>query len=147
MPVYSDISPIIAVASDNAFCFRYSENIDLLEKMGCRIRYFSPISDRSVPDADGLLLCGGYPELYAEQLSDNKSMLESVKDAVKSGIPTIAECGGFMYLNKAIITNDGKSFRMAGVFDSDAFSTDRLQRFGYITLKSDIYSMICQKNH
>lgn len=147
MPVYSDISPIIAVASDNAFCFRYSENIDLLEKMGCKIRYFSPISDRSVPDADGLLLCGGYPELYAEKLSDNKTMLESVKNAVKSGIPTIAECGGFMYLNKAIITNDGKSFRMAGVFDSDAFSTDRLQRFGYITLKSDIDSMICQKNH
>ena len=142
-----DEHPTIAAARDSAFCFIYQENIELLEKMGCRIRYFSPISDRSVPDADGLLLCGGYPELYAEQLSDNKSMLESVKNAVKSGIPTIAECGGFMYLNKAIITNDEKSFQMAGVFDSDAFSTDRLQRFGYITLKSDIDSMICQKNH
>lgn len=68
--------------------------------MGCNIKFFSPLDDKCIPqDADGLILSGGYPELYAEKLSNNTSMINSVKSAVNSGIPTIAECGGFMYLH------------------------------------------------
>ena len=136
-------SPVIAVARDNAFCFLYSENIAILEKMGCKIRYFSPISDTSVLDADGFIFCGGYPELYADQLSANKSMLESVRNAVKSGIPTIAECGGFMYLHNSLTTKNGQTFQMVGAIDGNAFPTDKLERFGYITLNSRSDSLLC----
>ncbi|MBQ8782031.1 MAG: cobyrinate a,c-diamide synthase, partial [Oscillospiraceae bacterium] len=63
--------PVIAVARDKAFCFLYADNVRLLRKMGCEIRYFSPLTDSEIPEADGLILCGGYPELYARQLSEN----------------------------------------------------------------------------
>lgn len=135
-------SPIIAVANDKAFCFIYQENIQLLEKMGCRIQYFSPIEDKSVPDCDGLILYGGYPELYAEQLSANDSMLASIKQRIQQGTPTIAECGGFMYLHDSLTDNNGISYRMAGVISGNVFPTDKLQRFGYITLKSEKESML-----
>lgn len=135
-------SPLIAVANDNAFCFIYQENIQLLEKMGCRIQYFSPIEDKSVPDCNGLILYGGYPELYAEQLSANDSMLASIKQRIQQGTPTIAECGGFMYLHDSLTDNNGMSYRMAGVISGNVFPTDKLQRFGYITLKSEKESML-----
>lgn len=135
-------SPIIAVSHDKAFCFIYQENIQLLEKMGCRIQYFSPIEDKSVPDCDGLILYGGYPELYAEQLSANDSMLASIKQRIQQGTPTIAECGGFMYLHDSLTDNNGISYRMAGVISGNVFPTDKLQRFGYITLKSGKESML-----
>ena len=135
-------SPIIAVANDKAFCFIYQENIQLLEKMGCRIQYFSPIEDKSVPDCDGLILYGGYPELYAEQLSANDSMLASIKQRIQQGTPTIAECGGFMYLHDSLTDNNGISYRMAGVISGNVFPTDKLQRFGYITLISEKESML-----
>lgn len=141
-----DIQPVVAVARDRAFCFLYQENISLLEKTGCCIKFFSPLYDRCVPeDADGLILCGGYPELYAEQLSDNVSMLESVKNLIDGGIPLIAECGGFMYLHK-YIKDGGKIHRMAGVFEDSVYRTDRLQRFGYITLDSKNDSLLFRKD-
>ena len=136
--------PVIAVARDEAFCFIYQENIDLLEKMGCTVRFFSPLSDSSVPDADGLILCGGYPELWAERLSANRSMLESVKKCVESGMPTIAECGGFMYLHDELTDKSGISYPMAGVLGGRAFPTDRLQRFGYITMTAKRDSLLCR---
>lgn len=138
--------PVVAVARDRAFCFLYRDNISLLEKIGCRIEYFSPLDDECVPeDADGLILCGGYPELYAERLSENISMLESVKSLVNGGIPVIAECGGFMYLHKYIKDNN-QVYQMAGVFESSVYRTDRLQRFGYITLESKSDSLLFKKS-
>jgi len=77
--------PSIAIARDKAFCFIYQENIDILEKMGCNIRYFSPLNDSSLPETDGLILSGGYPELYAEELSANRSMLDDIKAHIKKG--------------------------------------------------------------
>ncbi|MDE5582976.1 MAG: cobyrinate a,c-diamide synthase [Ruminococcus sp.] len=140
--IFAENPPIIAVARDKAFCFLYSENIEILEKIGCKIEYFSPLDDMKIPEnANGLILCGGYPELYAERLAENLSMRESVRNAVLKGIPTIAECGGFMYLNKQIKVNDF-NYDMAGVFDSTAYKTDRLQRFGYITLISEVDSLL-----
>ena len=152
LPVYEPVkppffpeSPTIAVAKDSAFCFIYHENIELLEKMGCKISYFSPLSDSAVPKADGLILSGGYPELYAAKLSANSSMLESVKKCISSGMPTIAECGGFMYLHDELTDKEGRTFPMAGVIRGRAFPTERLRRFGYITMTAAEDNILCKK--
>lgn len=137
--------PVIAVARDKAFCFLYADNVRLLKKMGCEIRYFSPLTDSEIPEADGLILCGGYPELYAEQLSENKSMLFDVKRKISSGMPTIAECGGFMYLHNELEDKSGKVFTMAGVIDGKVFKTERLQRFGYVTMTAKKKNLLCGK--
>ncbi|MDE6849022.1 MAG: cobyrinate a,c-diamide synthase [Ruminococcus sp.] len=137
--------PVVAVARDRAFCFLYKDNVSLMENIGCRIKYFSTLYDERVPeDADGLILCGGYPELYLERLSENISMCESVKSLVNVGIPVIAECGGFMYLHK-YIENNNETYQMTDVFESSVYRTDRLQRFGYITLESESDSLLFKK--
>lgn len=138
-------APAIAAARDSAFCFIYPENMELLEKMGCNIRYFSPLTDSKVPDADGLILCGGYPELYADKLSANISMTESIRSCISGGMPTIAECGGFMYLHDRLTGKNGSSYPMAGVIHGEVFPTSRLQRFGYITMKADKDGLLCKK--
>lgn len=93
----------IAVAMDEAFCFYYEDNLRMLEKCGAKLQYFSPLHDASLPeDCDAMLLGGGYPELYAKELSKNVSMLNAIKKAFRAGMPTVAECGGFMYLHKYI---------------------------------------------
>ena len=117
--------------------FIYQENIELLEKMGCIIKYFSPIHDKAVPPADGLILYGGYPELYAAELSANIPMLTSIRKCICEGMPTIAECGGFMYLMEQIHNKDGIDYPMAGFFKGKAFWTGKLVRFGYVIITSD----------
>lgn len=136
--------PVIAVARDNAFCFLYSDNISLLKKLGCEIRFFSPLFDSCLPASEGLILCGGYPELYAEQLSKNKNILRDIKAKVNGGMPTIAECGGFMYLHTELEVN-GKIFRMADVINGKAFETNKLQRFGYVTMTAEKDCVLCKK--
>ena len=127
----------VAVAKDNAFCFYYSECLDLLRDAGCEPVEFSPLSDASLPDgAAGLLLGGGYPEIYAEQLSRNTPLLSDIKKRMAQGIPTIAECGGFMYLHEELQGEDGVFYPVVGAVPGKAFRTPKLQRFGYITLTS-----------
>ena len=141
-----DIPARIAVAMDKAFCFYYQDNLDLLAELGAEIVPFSPLEDRSLPaDIQGLILGGGYPELYLEQLSENKSMLESVRAAIDSGIPCLAECGGFMYLHQRIKDRDGKSYEMAGVVEGESFPTEKLTRFGYITLTALADNVLSEK--
>ena len=132
----------IAVAKDEAFCFYYRDNLDLLEEAGAHIVFFSPVHDRELPEADGLYLGGGYPELYAQALSANVQMRESIRDAVRKGMPTVAECGGFLYLQKSLETEDGQVWEMAGVLDGEGKKTDRLQRFGYLTLTAQQDSLL-----
>lgn len=122
----------IAVALDEAFCFYYSDNLELLRNMGAETEFFSPIYDKTVPDADGMIIGGGYPELYAEKLSENTSMLNDIRIKIENGMPCLAECGGFMYLSSAI-----DNFRMTGIFKGNAYDTGKLSRFGYIELKSE----------
>lgn len=122
----------IAVALDEAFCFYYSDNLELLREMGAEIEFFSPIYDKTVPDADGMIIGGGYPELYAEKLSENTSMLNDIRTKIENGMPCLAECGGFMYLSSAI-----DNFRMTGIFKGNAYDTGKLSGFGYIELKSE----------
>lgn len=132
----------VAVARDAAFCFYYQDNLDLLEEMGARLVEFSPLEDQALPaEADGLLLGGGYPELFAEKLSENNTMLESIRSAVGHGMPLVAECGGFMYLHRKMEGMDGVSYPMAGVIDGEVYRTDRLGRFGYIELTADVEQM------
>ncbi|MBB5227156.1 cobyrinate a,c-diamide synthase [Treponema ruminis] len=122
----------IAVAFDEAFCFYYQENLKLLESYGAKIEYFSPLHDKSLPDgAKGILLGGGYPELYAEELEANLSMRNSINGVVQKGIPLIAECGGFMYLQEKLTAQNGKSYQMCGAIKGECRYTGKLVRFGY----------------
>ncbi|MGN1120469.1 MAG: cobyrinic acid a,c-diamide synthase, partial [Oscillospiraceae bacterium] len=93
----------------------------------------------------GLILGGGYPELYAKELSENISMRDSVREAVTSGLPTIAECGGYMYLNRTLEGADGKKYDMVGVYDGECFRTDSLKRFGYGKMTAQRDNLLCRK--
>lgn len=126
----------IGVAKDEAFCFFYEENLEALRLAGAELCFFSPIHDRRLPeDLAGLIFYGGYPELYAKELSTNKKMREEVRVAVQQGCCCIAECGGFMYLHERLSDMEGNEYPMAGVFPGNTFYTGKLSRFGYITLE------------
>ncbi len=128
-------APTIAVARDEAFCFYYEDNLSLLKEFGASIEYFSPLWDKELPKCDALLIGGGYPELYAKRLSENKSMLKEIKAAFDKGLPMVAECGGFMYLNSKLIDKNNKGYTMVGALPYICHDTGRLVRFGYIELK------------
>ena len=136
------INPVrIAVAKDKAFCFYYEDNLDLLREIGAELIMFSPLTDPCLPAGiNGLYLGGGYPELYAKQLEENESMRESIRAALDNGLSCYAECGGYMYLTKAI----GK-YQMVGHFDTVSFDTGRLCRFGYSTLTANKDTILCKK--
>lgn len=126
----------IGYARDEAFCFWYEDNLELLRDMGAVLVPFSPIGDEHLPeDIHGLLLFGGYPELYAKKLSDNITMRREIKTAISSGLPTMAECGGFLYLGEFLQEKDsGREYPMAGVFPMVGYDTGKLVRFGYVEL-------------
>jgi len=132
----------IAVARDEAFCFLYADNLDALRDAGAELTFFSPLHDSELPKADGLYLPGGYPELYAERLSENTAMRHSIAAAVKSGLPTVAECGGFLYLGQSLEDAEGRAHPMCGVLPGRGFKTGRLQRFGYQTLTAPADSLL-----
>lgn len=128
----------IAVACDEAFCFLYRDNLALLNRLGTKLLFFSPLHDKTIPeDAQGLILPGGYPELFALRLAQNTSMRESVRAAVTGGMPTLAECGGFLYLHRTLSDMDGRFYPMCGVIDAKAYRTEKLSRFGYVTLTAE----------
>lgn len=130
----------IAVAQDKAFCFYYADNFDVLRALGAELVPFSPLTDAALPkDIDGLYLGGGYPEVHKEQLAANRTMRDSIRAAVRGGLPTIAECGGFLYLHRTL---DGAE--MAGVLDADATLTKKLQPFGYVTLTARRDNLLCR---
>ncbi|MCR5415593.1 MAG: cobyrinate a,c-diamide synthase [Pseudobutyrivibrio sp.] len=128
----------IAIARDLAFCFYYRENLELLEALGAKLIPFSPINDSSLPEnINGLILGGGYPENYLKELSNNKAMLSAIKNAYDSGIPTMAECGGFMYLLDSITDEAGQSFSMVGAIKGTSSWQGKLVRFGYVTVDDE----------
>lgn len=136
----------IAIAMDKAFCFYYQDNLDLLEELGAEILPFSPMEDKTLPaGTQGIILGGGYPELYLEQLSKNKSMLWEINKAITKGIPCLAECGGFMYLHQGIKDKNGTSYEMVGAIEGESFPTDKLTRFGYISLVAQEDNVLCKK--
>ena len=126
----------LAVAKDEAFCFYYEANLRMFKERGVKIEFFSPLHDKEIPgNCSGILLGGGYPELYAKQLSENKSMLDSIKAAIKKGIPSLAECGGFMYLHRELEDAEKNVFELAGVIDEKVGYVGRPVRFGYIEIR------------
>ncbi len=128
----------IGIASDEAFSFIYGDNLDFLRRSGAELVYFSPLRDSGLPEGiDGCIFFGGYPEVYAGELSKNHSMLRSVKTALSSGLPALAECGGYLYLHESIRDMKGNEHRMTGFIEgAKAENTGRLKDFGYKYLKA-----------
>jgi cobyrinic acid a,c-diamide synthase len=126
----------IAVARDEAFCFYYEDNLRMLQEAGAELLYFSPLHDRRLPEeADGILLGGGYPELCAEQLSRNRSLRDSIRAAIAAGMPSVAECGGFLYLHETLTGESGRDWPMVGAVPGGSRYMGRLVRFGYVELR------------
>ncbi len=117
--IRKNINTTIAVALDESFNFYYADNLDALRSLGAGLKFFSPVNDETIPaDADGLYLGGGFPEVLADSLEKNSSMLSSIKNAAMDGMPIYAECGGFMYLTKSITEFDGKKHSMVNIFNA-----------------------------
>lgn len=128
----------IAVAWDKAFCFYYTENLEILKQEGAELVFFSPISDKKLPEnIGGIYLGGGYPEIYRKELAENTSMKQSIQAAAKAGKPIFAECGGFMYTCKDLIETDGSSMPMLNLIPTEVQMTKRLSmEFGYVTMEA-----------
>lgn len=134
----------IGIARDAAFQFYYEDALDLLRSLGADLIPFSPLADPSLPEnLQGLLLGGGYPELHTQELSGNKRMLEEISREIRAGMPCIAECGGFQYLQESLEGTDGKEYPMAGVLPGHARRTPRLVRFGYVNLRARQDNLLC----
>ena len=146
LPVQPETPPArvrIAVAQDEAFCFTYAETLEAFRDAGAEVVFFSPLRDTALPEnIGGLYLPGGYPELHARELSENTSLLREIKQKIESGLPTAAECGGFLYLGQSLTDAEGQSWPMVGVLPGEAKDTGRLVRFGYATLSADSDSML-----
>ena len=146
LPVRPETPPArvrIAVAQDEAFCFTYAETLEAFRDAGAEVVFFSPLRDTALPEnIGGLYLPGGYPELHARELSENTSLLREIKQKIESGLPTAAECGGFLYLGQSLTDAEGQSWPMAGVLPGEAKDAGRLVRFGYAALSADSDSML-----
>jgi len=132
----------IGIARDEAFHFYYDENLRLLEQAGAELIDFSPIRDSTLPQVDGILLGGGYPEIHAQALAANTSLRGEMVKFCESGRPVYAECGGLMYLCEHIEQLDGSRHAMVGWFGADAVMSDRLQALGYVTASTQRDSLI-----
>ncbi len=125
----------IGVARDRAFSFYYEDNLDLLREQGAEIIPFSPIADRALPaNLDALYFGGGYPELYAKELSENAPMFDAIRGFIGSGGYVYAECGGLLYLSQQLSTNDGSIYPMLGIMPLAMEMTGKLVDFGYVTV-------------
>ena len=146
LPVQPETPPArvrIAVAQDEAFCFTYAETLEAFRDAGAEVVFFSPLRDTALPEnIGGLYLPGGYPELHARELSENTSLLREIKQKIESGLPTAAECGGFLYLGQSLTDAEGQSWPMAGVLPGEAKDAGRLVRFGYAALSAESDSML-----
>lgn len=130
----------IAVAKDEIFSFYYQENIEALEDNNAKIIYFSPYNDYELPDSDGLYIGGGYPEVFKKDLSNNNSMLKSIKDFHDNGFPIYGECGGLIYLSKSI-----DNFNMVNAIPYSSEMTSKVQGLNYIVSEANQDNLISQK--
>ena len=135
----------IGVAKDKAFHFYYEDNLSLLTELGAQLIFFSPMQDSLPENLDGLLIGGGYPEVYAQTLSQNQQIRSQIKLALQNGLPCIAECGGFQYLQEELEGEDGASYPMVGFLKGKSFRTEGLRRFGYVNLTANEDNLLCKK--
>lgn len=145
-PVIEELGKVnIGLAYDKAFCFYYKDSLDVLEQMGANLIKFSPLKDEKLPEnISGLIFGGGYPELYMEELSQNKSMIEDIKDKIDSSIPTFAECGGYMYLLEEY-KDENKEYKLVGAAKGQSYMTNKLNNFGYVTITANKDNLMCKK--
>ena len=122
----------IAVARDEAFSFYYAASLDELRACGAELVEFSPLHDAALPDVDGIIIGGGFPEMFAADLAQNTAMRAAIRAASEEGMPIYAECGGYMYLMRSMVDFAGAEHEMAGVFAARARMTERLQMVGYV---------------
>ena len=128
----------IGIAKDIAFSFYYEANLDMLRELGAELVAVSPLMDKKLPKAlDALYIGGGFPEVFAQELSDNKQFIDDLSARLEGGLKCYAECGGFMYLSRCITMLDDKTYDMTGFYDMDCRMTKRLQRFGYVAVNYD----------
>ena len=124
--LYED-RPVIAVARDEAFHFTYEDNLDLLRTAGAEVVFFSPLRDTTLPPGTrGVILSGGFPEVFAEALAANRSLHTALHTAHDQGLPIYAECGGLMYLTQAIVDGDHRRHALVGLLPGDSVMSDRL---------------------
>lgn len=121
----------VAVAKDRSFSFYYEDNLQLMSELGLTLKYFSPMSDASVPEADFLYIGGGFPEVFGKALAENVQMKQSIKAFADANKPIYAECGGLMYLCQAIVDLEGQRHDMVGLIEGEAVMTGKLKHFGY----------------
>ncbi|KOS68230.1 cobyrinic acid a,c-diamide synthase [Lysinibacillus contaminans] len=122
----------IAVAKDAAFNFYYEENLALLRAKGATLQFFSPLANEPVPaEADGLYIGGGFPEEFAETLAQNDLTKQSIREVINKGLPTLAECGGFMYCTEAITNSSDERYEMLGVIPGEVAMQTKLAALGY----------------
>lgn len=135
----------IGIAKDRAFCFHYHDNFKLLERLGVEIIFFSPLNDASPPQVDALIFGGGYPELFAKELSGNKSMVDALRRLIGSGLPVLAECGGLIYLSQSLEGEDGLVHEMLGCLPGQAKYEKKLRNFGYVELRALEDNLLCRR--
>ena len=137
--------PVIALARDKAFCFYYADGLSELARQGAELVEFSPLEAKALPTGcSGLYLGGGYPEVFAKELAGNTSLLREIHHAILHGMPTVAECGGFLYLQRRLADADGRyDWKMVGAFSGKAGNTGKLSRFGYIEMTARADGLLC----
>jgi cobyrinic acid a,c-diamide synthase len=125
----------VAIAKDDAFAFCYQDTLDVISHYGGDIHFFSPLNDNRLPnECDWVYLPGGYPELHLKQLSDNKTMIQSIKEHGNSGKLIVGECGGMMYLGKNILNENNRSYPMIGLFNFSTTLSPKILTLGYRNL-------------
>lgn len=136
---------VIAIAYDEAFNFYYQDNIELLEKAGVKVVFFSPLRDEKVPEADLIYLGGGFPEIFASRLEKNESMRKDLKRLSEQNKPIYAECGGLMYLGEYILDQNGDRYEMVSAISGYSEFTKKTRRFGYCSATAKEDNLIALK--
>ena len=142
-PLPAQRSCRIGVARDEAFSFYYPESLRVLEEQGAAIVPFSPLRDPKLPDVDGLLFGGGFPEMFLAQLAANESMRQDIRAAAQAGVPIAAECGGYMYLCRRVASFDGEEYPMAGLIPQVCRMERKLQTVGYVEATALADNVFC----
>jgi len=137
----------IAVAYDKSFHFYYQDNLDILEHFGAKLIFFSPLKSEKLPDdIDGIYIGGGFPELFASDLTKNKTLRKDIKIKSQNGMPIYAECGGLMYLMDRLVDFEGREFKMVGVFSGVVKMDTKIRQMGYGKIKSLSDNILCKKD-
>ncbi len=135
----------LAVARDEAFSFYYEDNLDILRAWGAEIVFVSPVHDSQLGDVDGLYVGGGFPEVYAAQLSENRSFIHSIRMLAEAGLPIYAECGGLMYLSEGIVDFEGSRYPMVGLVPGWSQMQSKRVRMGYVSVEALADSILANK--